>query len=101
MTIGGLVFFLPDSLPFSLSLSLSPASGSGSFTTSARRFPSGDQSRCSTPPWHSVTFSASAPPRGSSQTCAVSFSSSRLDRKARYRPSGLQRGVFSEFLLVV
>ena len=51
-----------------------------------------------TPPFTSLTFCASPPSRGSSQICAPCFLSSsepREARKARYFPSGLQRGEVS------
>src|SRR5262245_23962525 len=96
MTIGFLVFFVPEDL--------SPAEsafGSGSVTTRTSFFESGDQSKSSTPPFSEVIFSASPPVRGNSQTWEASLSSSRLERKARYLPSGLQRGEDSDSLLVV
>src|SRR6185436_1941505 len=95
MTIGFFDVFFPD-FPSSAC-----ASGSGSETTRTSLLPSGDQSKSSTPPFSSVTFSASPPVRGRSQTWEASLSSSRLERNARYLPSGLQRGEVSESLLVV
>ncbi len=71
----------------------STESGSGSLAIRARRLPSGDQAYWLTPPGRLVIRSASPPPRLSSHTCCTSCGSSRSERNARYRPSGLQRGV--------
>src|SRR5262245_40705043 len=95
MTIGFLVFFFFSEPSPELS------SGSGSVTTRTSFRLSGDQSKSSTPPFSELTFSASPPVRGSSHTWETSLSSSRLERKARYFPSGLQRGEDSDSLLVV
>src|SRR6266540_3482192 len=89
MTIGFGVF-LSLSASF-LSASLSASLGSGSSTTSTNRLLSGDHAYSDTPPLISVSFTASPPARFSSQICAP-FDPWRDERKARYFPSGLQRG---------
>jgi hypothetical protein len=59
----------------------------------------GDHSNDDTPPFRSVSTAASPPRRSSSHTCV--FPPSRLERNARYRLSGLQRGLVSALSLVV
>src|SRR5207237_4566648 len=72
--------------------------GSASLTTRRSRFESGDHEKSETPPATFVSSCASPPARFSSHTCAPSFlcaSSPREVRNARYRLSGLQRGIRS------
>src|SRR3954468_8123008 len=86
MTMGGGVFFLSPSLSSSFG-----SRGSGSPTTKTRRLPSGAQAYLSTPPFTSLTLTASPPARFSSQSCP-SFAPWRDDTNERYLLSGLQRG---------
>src|SRR5882672_11149325 len=75
----------------SLSLALAASSSSeGSRRTTTRRVLSGDHAKSSTSCGVSVTCWASPPDRLSSQICVLP--SLRAERKARYLPSGLQRG---------
>src|SRR4030081_1898657 len=76
----------------SLSLALAAASSSseGSRRTTTRRVLSGDHAKSSTSCGVSVTCWASPPDRLRSQICVLP--SLRAERKARYLPSGLQRG---------
>ena len=60
----------------------------------AKRLLSGDQAHSAIPPLMSVSFSASPPARSRSQTCPP-FAFWRDELKARYLPSGLQRGRLS------
>src|ERR1043166_1128687 len=73
--------------------------GSGSDTRNASFAPSGDHAIDETPVLTSVIASASPPRRSRRYTCV--FLPSRDERNARYRPSGLQRGDVSGFLLLV
>src|SRR4030095_8225412 len=97
--LGALSFFFSlSALPSSAS-SASGSFGSTSDTINARRAESGDQASEETLALKSVSFTASPPPRLLSQTCV--FSPSRPERNASHLPSGLQRGLFSAFLLAV
>src|SRR5258708_3553146 len=85
--MGGAVFFLsPESLSSSFG-----SRGSGSPTTNTMRLPSGDQAYSETPPFTSLTLTASPPARSISQSCA-SFAPWRDDTNEMYLLSGLQRG---------
>src|SRR6185369_979897 len=77
------------------------ASGSGSPTTSAKRFESGDHSWPCKRPLSSVSCIASPPLRSSSQTWLPRALPGRDDVNDRYLPSGLKRGEFSLSLLKV
>src|SRR4051812_15726669 len=90
MTIGGGVFFLSPFLSLSLSSSLG-SRGSGSLTTNTRRLPSGAHAYSETPPFTSLTLTASPPARLSSHSCP-SLAPWRDDTNDRYLLSGLQRG---------
>src|SRR5579871_1664810 len=89
----GSVLFSPVSSPassFVFSLASSTSSGVGSRSTSTNRWLSGDQAKSSTSCTVSVIFCASPPCRLRRYTCFLP--SFRPDKKARYFPSGLQRG---------
>src|SRR5262249_41854126 len=74
----------------------STSSGVGSWRTTTRRLPSGAHSKVSTSWTVSVSFWASPPRRLRSQTWVLP--SLRAERKAKYLPSGLQRGWDEETL---
>jgi hypothetical protein len=97
--LGALSFFFSLSALASSSSSASGSSGSTSDTINARRAESGDQASEETLALKSVSFTASPPSRLMSQTCV--FFPSRPERNASHLPSGLQRGLFSAFLLAV
>jgi hypothetical protein len=66
-----------------------------SMTTDAILFPSGDQAKLLTPPRASVSFHASPPSSGSTQTCgrgAASPAAGRAVMNASDRPSGDHAG---------
>src|SRR5229473_42717 len=98
MTQGFLVlgFLSLASGSFSLSLVLAAANSSsdGSRRITTRRVLSGDHAKSSTSCGVSVRCWASPPERSRSQTCVLP--SLRAERKARYLPSGLQRGCEEE-----
>src|SRR6201998_20148 len=77
-----------------LSLNASRSSSEASRRTKTSRLASGDQAKSSTSCGVSVRRCASPPDRLSSQAWVLP--SFRADRKARYLPSGLQRGWLDE-----
>src|SRR5512146_698207 len=79
----------------------SSASGSGSPTTSAMRLESGDHSKPCRRPLTLVNCWASPPLRSSSHTWLPLARPGRDEVKARYLPSGLQRGEDSLSMLKV
>src|SRR6476619_3716462 len=87
MTIGGAVFFLSAA---SLSSSFG-SRGSGSSTTKTTRLLSGDQAYSDTPPFTSLTLSASPPARFISQSWPP-FAPCRDETNEMYLLSGLHRG---------
>src|SRR5215203_3955660 len=87
MTIGGGVFFLSGGV---LSSSFG-SRGSGSLTRNTIFLPSGDQAYSFTPPFTSLTLTASPPARFISHSCP-SFAPWRDETNDRYLLSGLQRG---------
>src|SRR5712692_9299632 len=94
MTKGGGVFGFGAGLSLSLSLAASTSSGLGSWRISTRRVLSGDHSKSLTPWAVSVRRNPSPPRRFSSHTWLLP--ALREERKARYLPSGLQRGCEEE-----
>src|SRR6266545_772050 len=86
MTIEGVVFFLSPSFSSSFG-----SRGSGSPTTNTTRVPSGDQAYSDTPPFTSLTLSASPPARFISHSWP-SFAPWRDDTNEMYLLSGLHRG---------
>src|SRR5450759_2010411 len=86
MTMGGAVFFLSTSLSSSFG-----SRGSGSLTTNTRGLPSGAHAYSETPPFTSLTFTASPPTRFISHSCPP-LAPWRDDTNERYLLSGLQRG---------
>src|SRR6185295_1932102 len=81
--------------PASVAAAFASASGSGSPTTKASRFESGDHSYPCKRPLSAVNCIASPPLRSSSQTWLPFVGPGREEVNARYLPSGLQRGELS------
>src|SRR5690242_13767973 len=79
-----------SSASLSLVLAAANSSSEASRSITTRRVLSGDQAKSSTSWGVSVRRWASPPDRLSSQICVLP--SLRAERKARYLPSGLQRG---------
>src|SRR5437667_9827956 len=96
MTKGGgvLGFGAAAGLSLSLSLAASKSSGLGSRRMRTRRVLSGDHSKSSTPWGVAVRWVASPPRRLRSQTWVLPLFG--VEKKARYLPSGPQRGCEEE-----
>src|ERR1700731_3741441 len=90
LVLGFLSFSSSPSFSFSLVLASANSSSEGSRRITTRRVLSGDQAKSSISCGVLVSRWASPPARLRSQTSVLP--SLRADRKARYLPSGLQRG---------